>query len=94
MLIPYQYADGYWQITAKNSMNRRQGGVKRNILARKHNYSREMCRCQYQTLPSLVSVYKWQQQLCYVVMYLSLQTQHSNSRCAVAPSAFSEGIAT
>jgi hypothetical protein len=25
MLIPYQYADGYKKITAKNRMNRRQG---------------------------------------------------------------------
>jgi hypothetical protein len=28
MLIPYQYADGYRQITAKNRMNRRQGWSK------------------------------------------------------------------
>jgi hypothetical protein len=32
MLIPYQYADGYRQITAKNSMNRKEGWSKEKYI--------------------------------------------------------------
>ena len=39
MLIPYQYADGYRQIT---EWTEGKDGVKRNILDRKHNNSREI----------------------------------------------------